>query len=206
MKGKKSSFYSFKVKSKQVAIMAKRILEDLKSEHYQIVFKYDEDESQLRKKIKLENDIIIDKIKEHYEDIDISEHEVQKFLLIFHTLMETVNSEESLEETDGVNTDTFVLIISKSSDLLRENIDSLKLPAILKSALKKVKTYSTSKNQKKMPNVQLRPRRLKINCPTQKRRSKEKWCGSKTNGSQKKSNLSRCKRKTKVLNFSIAHH
>ena len=119
--------------------MAKRILEDLKSEHYQIVFKYDEDESQLRKKIKLENDIIIDKIKEHYEDIDISEHEVQKFLLIFHTLMETVNSEESLEETDGVNTDTFVLIISKSSDLLRENIDSLKLPAILKSALKKSK-------------------------------------------------------------------
>ena len=119
--------------------MAKRILEDLKGEHYQIDFKHDEDESQLRKKIKLENDIIIDKIKEHYEDIDISEHEVQKFLLIFHTLMETVNSEESLEETDGVNTDTFVLIISKSSDLLRENIDSLKLPAILKSALKKSK-------------------------------------------------------------------
>ena len=53
--------------------------------------------------------------------------------------METVNSEKSLEETDGVNTDTFVLIISKSSDLLRENIDSLKLPAILKSALKKIK-------------------------------------------------------------------
>ena len=119
--------------------MAKRILEDLKSEHYQIDFKYDEDESRRRKKIKLENDIIIDKIKEHYEDIDISEHEVQKFLLIFYTLMETVNSEESLEETDGVNTDTFVLIISKLSDLLRENIDSLKLPAILKSALKKIK-------------------------------------------------------------------
>ena len=52
--------------------------------------------------------------------------------------METVNSEKSLEETDGVNTDTFVLIISKLSDL-RENIDSLKLPAILKSALKKSK-------------------------------------------------------------------
>ena len=37
-------------------------------------FKHDEDESQLRKKIKLENDIITDKIKEHYEDIDISGH------------------------------------------------------------------------------------------------------------------------------------
>ena len=119
--------------------MAKRILEDLKGEHYQIDFKHDEDESQLRKKIKLENDIIIDKIKEHYEDIDISEHEVQKFLLIFHSLMEAINSEENLEEADGVITDTFALIISKLSDLLRQNIDSLKLPAILKSALKKVK-------------------------------------------------------------------
>ena len=117
--------------------MAKRILEDLKGEHYQIDFKHDEDESQLRKKIKLENDIIIDKIKEHYEDIDISEHEVHTFLLIFHTLLETVNSEQNLEEADGVIIDTFALIISKLRDILRQNIDSLKLPAILKSALKK---------------------------------------------------------------------
>ena len=91
----------------------------------------------LEKKIKLENDIIIDKIKEHYEDIDISEHEVYKFLLIFHNLMEAINSEENLEEVDGVITDTFALIISKLSDLLRQKIDSLKLPTILKSALKK---------------------------------------------------------------------
>ena len=119
--------------------MAKRILEDLKGECYQIDFKHDEDESQLRKKIKVENDIIIDKIKEYYKDIDISEHEVHKFLLIFHTLMEAVNSEENLEETDGVITDTFALIISKLSDLLRQNIDSLKLPTIFKSALKKIK-------------------------------------------------------------------
>ena len=115
------------------------ILEDLKDERYQIGFKHDEDESQLRKKIKVENNIIIDKIKEHYEEIDISEHEVHEFLLIFHTLMEAINSEESLEEIDGVITDTFALIISKLSDLLRQNIDSLKLPAILKSALKKIK-------------------------------------------------------------------
>ena len=53
--------------------------------------------------------------------------------------MEAINSEENLEEADGVITDTFALIISKLSDLLRQNIDSLKLPAILKSALKKIK-------------------------------------------------------------------
>ena len=129
--------------------MAKRILEDLKGEHYQIDFKHDEDESQLRKKIKLENDIIIDKIKEHYEDIDISEHEVQKFLLIFHSLMEAINSEENLEEADGVVTDTFALIISKLIDPLKQDIDSLKLPAILRSALKKIKNVSKIEKTKK---------------------------------------------------------
>ena len=128
--------------------MAKRILEDLKGEHYQIDFKHDEDESQLRKKIKLENDIIIDKIKEHYKDIDISEHEVQKFLLIFHSLMEAINSEEGLKKADGVITDTFVLIISKLSYLLRENIDSLKLPAILESALKEIKNLFNDEKTK----------------------------------------------------------
>ena len=128
--------------------MAKRILEDLEGEHYQIDFKHDEHESQFRKKIKLENNIIIDKIKEHYKDIDISEHEVHKFLLIFHTSMEAINSEENLEETDGVITDTFVLIISKLSDLLRQNIDSLKLPAILKNVLKKIKNLFNVKKTK----------------------------------------------------------
>ena len=131
--------------------MAKRILEDLKSEHYQIVFKYDEDESQLRKKIKLENDIIIDKIKEHYEDIDINDHEVHKFLLTFHTLTEAINPEENLEEGDGVITDTFALIISKLSDLLRQNIDSLKLPALLESALKKFKDLFNVEKTKEDP-------------------------------------------------------
>ena len=53
--------------------------------------------------------------------------------------METINSEENLEEADGVIRDTFALTISKWSDCLRQNIDSLKLLAIIKSALKKFK-------------------------------------------------------------------
>ena len=53
--------------------------------------------------------------------------------------MEAINSEENLEKADGVITDTFALIISKLSDLLMQNIDSLKQSAILKSALKKNK-------------------------------------------------------------------
>ena len=57
-------------------------------------------ESELRKKIKLENEIILDKIKDINEEIDINKHDVEKFLLIFHLLMETVTSEESLDNTD----------------------------------------------------------------------------------------------------------
>ena len=53
--------------------------------------------------------------------------------------MEAINFKESLEKTDVVITDTFALIMSKLCYLLRQNIDSLKLPAIFKSALKKIK-------------------------------------------------------------------
>ena len=104
--------------------MAKRLL-DLSNE-----------ESELRKKIKLENEIILDKI----EEIDISEHEVAKFLLIFHLLMETANSEESLDNTDSTVSDTILKIVLKISELLKNNIDSLKILEIFKISLKKIKS------------------------------------------------------------------
>ena len=74
--------------------MAKRTIEDSKIEDSKIDFKYDDEEDQLRKKIKLENEKIVSKIKEIDQGIDISEHEVQKLKLIFHILMQTVNSEQ----------------------------------------------------------------------------------------------------------------
>ena len=120
--------------------MAKRTIEDSKSEDSEIDFKYDDEENQLRKKIKLENEKIVKKIKEIDQHIDISEHEVHKFLLIFHTLIETVNSEQDQEETEGVVTDAILQILIKISELLKKNIDSLNLPTVLKNALKKIKS------------------------------------------------------------------
>ena len=108
--------------------MAKRLL-DLSNE-----------ESQLREKIKLENELTLDKLKDIQEEIDTNEHEVEKFLLIFQTLIETVNSEEALDNTDGAITDTILKIVPRLSQLLRNNIDSLKLPDILKIVLKKIKS------------------------------------------------------------------
>ena len=108
--------------------MAKRLL-DLSTE-----------ESQLRKKIKREKEMILDKIKDIDEDININQHEVEKFLLIFHSLMQTVNSEECLDKPDGTVTDAILQIVLKISELLKNNIDSLKLPEFLKLALKKIKS------------------------------------------------------------------
>ena len=58
--------------------MAKRSIEETINEDSTSEFKYDDSENQLRKKIKLENQNILDKIKEIEEDIDISDHEVHK--------------------------------------------------------------------------------------------------------------------------------
>ena len=84
--------------------------------------------------------MILDNLKDIHEEIDINEHEVEKFLLIIHTLMETVNSEEVLDNTDSAITDAILKIVLRLSELLKNNIDSLKLPDIFKSALKKIKS------------------------------------------------------------------
>ena len=80
--------------------------------------------------------MILDKIKDIDEDININQHEVEKFLLIFHSLMQTVNSEEGLEKLDGAVTDAILQIILKTNEILKNNIDSLKFPEFLKLALK----------------------------------------------------------------------
>ena len=108
--------------------MAKRLL-DLSNQ-----------ESMLRKRIKLENKLILDKLKDIHEEIDINEYEVEKFLLIFHTLMETVNFEEVLDNTDSAITDAILKIVLRLSEFLKNNIDSLKLPDIFKIALRKIKS------------------------------------------------------------------
>ena len=119
--------------------MSKRSIEETGIESPNSEFKYDDSENQLRKKMKLENQKIVERIKEIDENIDINEHEVHKFLLIFHILAETINSQESHQETDGLVTDTIAQIVNIIAGLLKNNIDNLNLPAVLKSALKKLK-------------------------------------------------------------------
>ena len=72
-------FYS---KTKWKLFKGKSNIEGLSSE-----FEYDDSKNQLTKKIKLKNQKIVEKIKEMNDYFDISEHEIHKFLLIFHTLV-----------------------------------------------------------------------------------------------------------------------
>ena len=133
--------------------MAKRTIEDSKSKDSETDFKYDDEEKQLRKKIKLENEKIVSKIKEIKID---NEQDVHKFLLIFHTLIDTVKSEQNQEETDGVVTDAILQIVINISKLLKKNIDSLNLRTVLKDALKKIKNLfiPQTKEQEKEQNAQ----------------------------------------------------
>ena len=82
----------------------------------------------------------LDKIKDIDKDINVNQHEVETFLSIFQSLMQTVNSEEGLDKPDRAVTNTILQIVLKISELIKNNIDSLKLPEMLKLALKKIKS------------------------------------------------------------------
>ena len=125
--------------------MSKRTIEKTTATEFSI----DDSNEQLRKKIKLLNDNIIERVKEIDEEIDINEHEVDKFLLIFQSLFEIMTSEETSEETDGILNDTILAVCNIIVNLLRNNIDSLKLPAILKTALKKLRSLFVGVKEKK---------------------------------------------------------
>ena len=104
----------------------------------------------LRKKIKILNDNIAKKINEMNEEIDIENHEVSKFLLMFGQLSETMTSEETFEETDGVVTDTITVICNLLTDLLKNNIDNLSLPKPIKTTLKVLKKVFKILNDKEL--------------------------------------------------------
>ena len=65
---------------------------------------------------------------------------MHKFLLIFHTLVQTINSNGPQEETDGLMTDVILQIVNTIIQLYKNNTDSVNIPAVLKSALKKMQS------------------------------------------------------------------
>ena len=125
--------------------MSKRTIEETTATE----FSFDDSNEQLKKKVNLLNENIIERVREIDEEIDINEHEVHKFLLIFHSLFEKVTSEETFEETDAILNDAILVVCNIIAGLLKNNIDSLKLPTILKTALKKLKNLFVGVKEEK---------------------------------------------------------
>ena len=80
------------------------------------------------KKIKLEHKLISEKIYKNHPDINISEHEIHKFLLILSLLLETSLNKDKINSTDtedGIQ-DIIVMVGKTLFKLLKGNIESLK--------------------------------------------------------------------------------
>ena len=97
--------------------------------------------------------MILDKVKYIDEDININHYKAEKFLLIFHSLMQTVNSQEDLDKPDSAAIDAILQIVLKISELLKNNIDSLKLPEFLKLALKKIKSLFSIRTEQNVEHT-----------------------------------------------------
>ena len=64
--------------------------------------------------------------------MDTTDHAINKFILIFQTLLKTLLNEDKFSEILAVDTedgveDTILLIVAKLMSLLKGNIDSLNL-------------------------------------------------------------------------------
>ena len=96
----------------------------------------EEEETDLSKK-KKEYKLISVTISNKHPEMDIDDHEIQFFFLIFNLLIKAESDKicNSKDAEDGIP-DILIAIAAKLLQIL-QNIDSLKLPDIIKSALKK---------------------------------------------------------------------
>ena len=78
-----------------------------------------------KKKKKVEQKLISDIIEERYPHLDIPDHKINKFILIFNTILETYFDQENLEEIDSEDgkTDTILLVIKAVFNLIKGNIE-----------------------------------------------------------------------------------
>ena len=109
----------------------------------------------LNKKLKLLNDKIAKDIIDLEENVEVDNHEVSKFLLIFAQLTKTMTSEEDSsqnDETDGIVSDTVSIICNLITDLLKNNIDQLSIPTPIKTSLKILKRIFKLIKEKQIKN------------------------------------------------------
>ena len=93
--------------------------------------------------MKLEHKLISVTISNKHPEIDIDDHKIQTLLLILNLFIEAESDKSSNApeySEDGIP-DILKTIAAKLLQLLHNNIDSLKLPDIIKGALRKIKSF-----------------------------------------------------------------
>ena len=88
---------------------------------------FDDSSADFRKKIEIEHDCILRKTKKIKKEIDLTEHEINKFLLTFDSLFNIISETNEKctekEEIDGVVDDIIIKIALKIADLIKQNVD-----------------------------------------------------------------------------------
>ena len=101
-----------------------------------------ENETEFSKKTKLGHKLISVTISNKHPEIDIDDHQIQNFLLIFNLLLQAELNKDNLniDSEDGIP-DILITIATDLLDFLHKNIDSLSLPKLINNGLKKLKSF-----------------------------------------------------------------
>ena len=90
------------------------------------------------KKVKIEHKTISSIIRKKHPEIDIEEHELNKFLIIFNAVIESNLDNLKKEELDSEDsfTDIIKIVIVTFLELISKNIETIDLPKKSKVVLK----------------------------------------------------------------------
>ena len=103
------------------------------------------------KKLKVKQENISCYIKKKHPEIDIEAHEINKFLAIFNAIIDSDlgNIKESQRDSEGGFQDTIIIAVMTILKLITKTIESLELPAKIKSGLQKLKIFLSKHGENK---------------------------------------------------------
>ena len=103
------------------------------------------------KKVKVEQESINSIVKKKYPEINIKEHELNKFLTIFNTLIESNLEDlqnENIDSEDGF-TNIIKIVIVTLLELISKNLETINLPKKIEKALEKLKQFLSKHGKNK---------------------------------------------------------
>ena len=103
------------------------------------------------KKLKVKQENISRYIKKKHPEIDIETHKINKFLTIFNAIIDSDLDdikESQIDSEDGFQ-DIIIIVVMTILELITKNIESLDLPAKIKSGLQKLKKFLSKHGENK---------------------------------------------------------